>query len=145
MNPEEVPAGPLVVDTDVFSWLAWRRGRHEEFGALVQGHVLAVSFATVGELYAGAVNAGWGERRLRALEQVLGRYVILPATRAVTEQWGTLSARFRRRLQGEGVNDLWIAACALAQPEPLPVVTGNTNDFGTIASESPLTIVHPDL
>lgn len=44
MNPDDVPAGPLVVDTDVFSWLAWRRERHEEFGALVEGHVLAVSF-----------------------------------------------------------------------------------------------------
>jgi len=119
--------------------------RHEEFGALLQGHVLAVSFATVGDLYYGAVNAAWGERRLRALEQVLSRYVILPATRAVTEKWGSLYARFKGRLQGEGINDLWIAACAPAQPEPLPIVTGNITDFGTIASEFPLTIVHPDL
>lgn len=62
----------------------------------------------------------------------------------MTEKWGALYSRFKGRLQGEGVNDLWIAACPLAQPEPLPVVTGNTNDFGTIASEFPLTIVHPD-
>lgn len=145
MNPEEVPAGPLVVDTDVFSWLAWRRGRHEEFASLVQGHVLTVAFATVGELYHGAMRAKWGERRLRALEEILSRYVVLPATHAVTKEWGALYARFKGRLQEDGVNDLWIAACALAQPDPLPVVTGNINDFRTIASEFPLTVVHPDL
>jgi len=38
---------------------------------------------------------------------------------------------------------MWVAACCLVHG--LPLVTGNLNDFGTIAAEFPLTLVHPDL
>ncbi len=69
MRPEEVPPGPLLVDTDVFSWITWRRGRFAEFDVLVEGHLLALSFATVAELRAGALSASWGKRRRRALER----------------------------------------------------------------------------
>lgn len=64
MKPEEVPPGPLLVDTDVFSWITWQRGPFREFDALVEGHVLALSFATVAELRAGAIIGKMGSRRL---------------------------------------------------------------------------------
>lgn len=71
MTPEDVPGGPLCVDTDVFSFLYGRRGRHTEFRSLVEGHLLVVSFATVGELRAGAMRAGWAEARRQQLDRVL--------------------------------------------------------------------------
>jgi hypothetical protein len=40
---------------------------------------------------------------------------------------------------------LWTAACALAQPRPLPIVTNNLNDFQAIAKHFPLRLVHPDI
>lgn len=67
MKVEDVPDGPLLVDTDVFSWIIWERKRYEEFRALIQGHLLAISFATVGELRSGALKA-FGERRRALLE-----------------------------------------------------------------------------
>jgi hypothetical protein len=36
-----------------------RRDRYQEFDALMRGHLLVVSFATVGELRAGVLKAGW--------------------------------------------------------------------------------------
>lgn len=59
--------------------------------------------------------------------------------------YAPLHARFKGRLKDGGENDMWTVACALAQPEPVPVVTNNLGDFQTIAGEFDLTIVHPDL
>ena len=61
---------------------------------------------------------------------------------AVTRTWAELSRHFKDQL---GVNDLWIAACALAQPEPLPLVTTDLSDFLPVASKFPLLLIHPDL
>jgi hypothetical protein len=44
-----------LVDTDVFSWITWQRGRFREFDDLVERHILALSFATVAELRAGVL------------------------------------------------------------------------------------------
>ena len=142
MKPQDVPPGPLLVDTDVFSWIAFQRGRHQEFGQLVQGHILTVSFSTAGELWAGAERANWGEARRRTLEDILRRYVVLPATDAVVRQWGRLHAQFKDQL---GANDMWTAACALAQNDPLPIVTGNLKHFRPISAAFPITLIHPDL
>lgn len=144
MKPEEVPPGPLLLDTDVFSWITWQRGRSAAFDPLVKGHVLALSFASVGELRAGPLASGWGEKRRRALENRIAQYVVLPATDSVTRQFAEIYARLRDQLKGGGVNDMWIAATALAQPTPPPIVTGNLSDFERIATEFPLVVVHPD-
>jgi predicted nucleic acid-binding protein len=150
VSPEDVPDGPLCVDSDVFSWVYGQQQRYREFNALIRGHLLVVSFATVGELRAGAMRAQWDESRRQRLEQILREsYIVLTATDAVVTKYAELHVRFRGRLRDRlkngNENDLWTAACALAQPEPVPIITNNLNDFQTIANEFPLTIVHPDL
>ena len=75
MTPDDVPPGPIVVDTDVVSWVAWRRGRYLEFESFLTNRVVALSFATVGELYMGAERAGWGTERRAALDLVIRRRV----------------------------------------------------------------------
>jgi len=52
MSPEDVPAGPLLVDTDVVSFWVTGHGNGEAFKPLTHGHELAISFATWGELLA---------------------------------------------------------------------------------------------
>lgn len=146
MRPEEVPPGSLLVDTDVFSWITWQSGRHAEFAPLVAGHVLALSFATIAELRAGMIIGGFGERRRRTLEERIARHTVaLTATDAVTDCFAKIYARLRGQLKDGGINDMWIAATALAQPVPPPVVTGNRSDFERIAAKFPLVIVHPDV
>lgn len=146
MRAAEVPAGPLVVDTDVFSYLRAGRGRHAEFAALLAGHVLTVSFATYGEALAGGYSAHLGERRMDALRATLGGFVVLPYSAAVVEAWAPLHAKLSGQLHRGGANDLWTAACALVQSPPLPVVTNNLHDFTAIAAAHPeLQLIHPDL
>ncbi len=144
MRREDVPPGPLLIDTDVFSWITWQRGRFREFDDLVEGHILALSFATVAELRAGVLIGEWGENRRRALEERIAQYVVLTATDAVTQRFAQIYARFRDQLKGDGINDMWVAATALAQPDQTPIVTGNRSDFERIATTFPLVIVHPD-
>ncbi len=105
-------------------------------------HVLVLSFATIAELRYGALKVGWGPEKTRALEQKIERYLVVTATDAATRKWAELNRAFKDQL---GVNDLWIAACALAQPEPLPLVTTDLSDFQQIASKFPLRLIHPDL
>lgn len=126
MKASDVPSGPLLVDTDFVSLLMTAKAPYEAFAELVRGHVLAVSFVTVGELLAGAFAARWGQRRLDELEDRLRSYVVVPSAEAVARWWGKLSARFRDQI---GVNDLWIAASALAQVDVLPLVTNNLRSF----------------
>ncbi len=102
MRPKEVPPGPLLVDTDVFSWVTWQRGRSAEFEPLVEGHVLALSFASIGELRAGPLAQGWGEKRRQALEERIAQYVVLAATDAVTWRFAEIYARLRDQLKGWG-------------------------------------------
>jgi predicted nucleic acid-binding protein len=103
-----------------------------------------MSFATVGELRAGYRISGVGAKRTAALNAALARFVVLMPNADVVEQWAALYARFRDRLKGGGVNDMWTAACALSYG--MPVVTDDLTDFGLMASEFPdLRLIHPDL
>jgi predicted nucleic acid-binding protein len=146
VKPDDVPSGPLALDTDVFSFLHMRKDRHGEFAPLVAGHELALPFPVVGELRVLPLKAGskWGAKRTAELEVAIGRCVVIPVTDTITRQWAALYSRFHSRLQSGGVNDMWIAACCLVHG--LPLATGNINDFGTIVAEFPsLRLVHPDL
>jgi predicted nucleic acid-binding protein len=134
----------LAVDTDVFSFLHLKRGRHAEFGALLAGHRLAMPFPVVGELKVGAIRARVGLRKRGALEASIAACVVIPADARVVDQWAELHARFLGRLKDGGINDLWIAACCLVHR--LPLATNNLSDFQRIAAEfSDLVLVHPDL
>jgi predicted nucleic acid-binding protein len=148
VSPDEVPEGLLLVDTNVFSWIAWRRYPYERYLPLVQGHELALSFVTVAELRYGAIkNDDWGLDRKNRLETIIRSYdAILPASDAVCDLWAQIYLKCRGKLSGpgQGINDMWIAACALAQPEPVPLVTDNVRDFGVIAAAFPLVLVYPD-
>lgn len=147
MKPSDVPAGPLLVDTNVASFLYLQKpnSRWEEFAALLAGHVLYLSFATVGEMLVMAHRSSWGEPRRRDLITHIRRYNVMKFDIAVTQAWAEMSAKLKGHLKGEGVNDLWTAACARAQTPAMPIVTDDLTDFGTISNEFPLTLIHPDL
>ncbi len=148
MTPVEVPAGPLLVDTDVFSFILLRKRNWEQFAALIDGHERLLSFATVGELYAAPEAAGstWGPEKRAQLDIQVRQHIILTATEPVARVYGQLHARFRGQFKDGGHNDMWIAACALAQPSPPPLVTNNLGDFQKIAAAfSGLRLVHPAL
>ena len=50
---------------------------------------------------------------------------------------------FRDHLKKDGLNDMWTAACVLAEEPPLPIATNNLADFELLASWRSFPIVHP--
>jgi predicted nucleic acid-binding protein len=127
MNAADVPTGPLLVDTDVFSIWYRRSNRHDEFGNLAEGHSPRVSAELAGRI----------RRALRL-------FVVLPFDDGVVERWAEIANPLRDVMKGKGVNDLWTAACALSYG--LPLMTNNLGDFRKVSAAFPtLVLIHPDL
>ena len=146
MTPEDVPDGPVLVDTDVATWLLTDAEQAQPWKPLLGGHVLVLSFANVGELLALPVAKRWQERRTQAwTDAVRNRFVVLPFTIAVAQRWAPLHVRYRGHLHQGGANDLWVAASALSAEPNLPLATNNLADFQHVAADAPLRLVHPSL
>jgi predicted nucleic acid-binding protein len=131
--------GLLLLDTTVLTYLTDPKNPKPEWDSVVQGQTLVLSFVTVGEILHGTLAAGWAKKRIEDVEARLRAYPVIPGTIGVARAFAELRRRFWTQI---GDNDLWIAACALSQPEPLPLATGDS-DFDAIAGEFPLTLVRP--
>ena len=134
-----MPTNGLLVDTDVLSYIAWKRPQAQSFLPLVEGKLLAISFVTVGEMYFGAAKRGWGELRTSKMEKILRRYTTIPGTYNVAQRYGQVKRAFRDQV---GENDMWIAATALAHR--MPVVTNNLKHFEPMGERLGFGLVHPD-
>ena len=146
MTPDDVPEGPLLVDTDVVSF--WTAGSPlgSKFSTLVAGRELAISFATYGELLANGYRNRWGQSRIKRLQTHLHRLVVIPYNESIVVTWAQMHAKLSGHLHKGGTNDLWTAACAISIKPCMPIVTNNLTDFRAISTEFPrLQIVHPDL
>ncbi len=146
MTPDDVPAGPLLIDTDVATWLLTGVAQAEPWRPLLRGHLLTLSFVNVGELLALAISRSWGTKHTARWSEAIRRnFVVLPFSVAVTEQWAPLHVKYRGHMQRGGANDLWVAASALSADPQLPLATNNLSDFTKVAADQPLRLVHPDL
>ena len=130
------PAARGLLDTSVF--IAGQSGRRLDVERL-PGEV-AVSAVTVAELHVGVLAARDVDTRARRLAtlEAIGDVEVLAVDEAVAAAWARLRvhlAEARRRLN---VNDLWIAATALAND--IPVVTQD-DDFGPVDGVAGLTVV----
>jgi toxin FitB len=116
----------IVLDTDVASSIV--RGRPTVPVARALGpHVLCVTFVTVAELTEWGINRSWGRQTLAGIETWLARVPKLWSDEAISRTWGRLSAETRRAGRPRPINDMWIAACCIA--EGLPLATLNTKDY----------------
>ncbi len=120
-----------MLDTDVVSRLM-RDTLPAAVAQRIEGHTPCVTFVTAGELLRGAMHAGWGTRRVSALERWLERVVVIPADRAVARRWGELTGAALRARAPLPANDAWIAACCLTHDTPL--ATLNARHFAGIDS-----------
>ena len=150
MTPAGISAAAVLVDTDVVSWLALGEGRTEEFGKLLVGHELFISFVTAAEIRTFLTMNVLPEDGQAALAAALNDYTVLDVNLAdVISEWAKLRSATARSTTPDDrerrQNDTWIAACALSRPSPLPVVTGNLRDFQILADASELMLIHPDL
>ncbi|PYC80496.1 VapC toxin family PIN domain ribonuclease [Streptomyces tateyamensis] len=120
----------VVVDTDVFSRLL--QGTDiDGYQAHLSGTIPTLSFTTVAEVYFGASKAGWGERKVAALEEAIRRYLVAPYDTEMARLWGKLKSQAQSLGHPLGQvnqnNDLWIAATSIYYDAPL--LTGNGRHF----------------
>ena len=140
ISPANITQDRIVVDTDVVSYIFRDDERAKFFEQYFVHRSLAVSFATVGELYYGAFKADWPPRSITRLETALKNYVVLPYDVEVARHWGRIRAEHQKQGHDIGFNDCWIAATALKYGCAL--ATNNLKDF---ECTSGLTIISPGL
>jgi tRNA(fMet)-specific endonuclease VapC len=121
----------ILLDTDVFSFLMKGTDtRAELYKPHVRGKTIALSFVTVGELFAWGVRKNWGAKRFADLEQRIKAAVVVPFDLDLCRQFGQLKAELLKIGNPVAANDLWIAACALRHS--IPLVTHNAKHFTKI-------------
>jgi predicted nucleic acid-binding protein len=128
----------VLLDTDVFSFLLKGREQAELYRKHVEGRMIALTFVTVGELYAGMIKAKWMQASVIQCEQRIKATVVLPYDVGVCKAY----AEIKNELRHDPIapNDLWIASCA--RRYSVPLVTHNRNHFDrvrnlTVISEAP--------
>lgn len=122
-----IGATKIVLDTCIVSYLMKGGQLAEAYAPHIQGRLLAISFITVGEMYFGAENNNWGDRKRRELETTLGNFIVIPYDREIARCYGRLFAKRQHNGRPIAFNDAWIAACAVRHAVPL--VTHDHNDF----------------
>jgi predicted nucleic acid-binding protein len=125
-----------LLDTSVFIAL--------ETGRSIQSDFLpdesAISPVTIGELQAGVLAASDTDVRARRLAtlETLSDIEILAVDEAVAASWALLRVHLAESGRRLNVNDLWIAATALAHQ--IPVVTQD-DDFGPVDGVGGLSVI----
>lgn len=121
---------PVLVDSDVFSFLF----KEDSRGALYRGEVeerhVCLSCMSVAELRRWAIGSRWGARRCAALEAAISRYSVLIPDDETVSRWAAVTAHRVRLGRPIGCGDCWIAAGAIRHA--LPLVTHNAADFADI-------------
>lgn len=125
-------AAKRILDTNIVSYLMKGGPLAETYAPHVQGKLLAIAFITVGEMYFGAENKNWGEKKRKELEMRLRNFVVIPYDHEIARCYGRLMAERKRNGQPVAPNDAWIAACAVRHA--VPPITHNAKDFEDITS-----------
>jgi tRNA(fMet)-specific endonuclease VapC len=121
----------ILVDTDVFSFLMKGTDtRAELYKPHVKGKTIALSFVTVGELFAWGVGRNWGSKKFADLEQRIKTAVVVPYDLDLCREFGRVKAELLKTGNPVAANDLWIAACALRHS--IPLLTHNAKHFAKI-------------
>jgi predicted nucleic acid-binding protein len=125
-----------VLDTSVF--IANETGRPLDEAAMPEE--VATTVITLAELNAGVLAAGSAEIRARRLAtlDVVADMVALPVDEDAARVWARLRVHLAETGRRMGVNDLWIAAIAVARG--LPVITQD-DDFAALEGASGFAVI----
>jgi predicted nucleic acid-binding protein len=125
-----------LLDTSVF--IAGESGRQLDVERLPSE--VAVTAVTVAELHVGVLAARDVDNRALRLAtlEAIGDVEVLAVDEAVAAAWARLRVHLAEARRRINVNDLWIAATALAHE--LPVVTQD-DDFGPVDGVAGLAVV----
>lgn len=125
-----MPPPPVLVDTNVISYIRRNDSRGEEYRRMIEQFQRHLSVVSVGELKFGAYKAGWSARRTADLMRVIDAYIIVDIDADTADLWARVRATAEAMGRPIPVADAWIAASALALNCPL--VTHNPRDFSAV-------------
>jgi tRNA(fMet)-specific endonuclease VapC len=115
---------PLVVDTDVVSFLYKRDTRAKLYERHLNDPPFIVSFMSLAELRRWTLERNWGPSRRQELEDYLARYLVLHSDDLLCDWWAKAMGSARLRGRPIGAADAWIAATALLLDVPLVTHNG---------------------
>ena len=118
---------PVVLDTDVVSFLFKSDTRAQRYLPLLQDRQWFISFMTEAELEQWALLANWSEKRVDWLRLFLSRFVVVPSSHDLVLKWAEAMVAARRNGRRIETADAWIAATALLYDVPL--LTHNKADY----------------
>jgi predicted nucleic acid-binding protein len=118
---------PVVVDTDVISFLFKSHSLAPAYQNLLAGRPLAVSLISLAEIEYGMEIKSWGVARRNLMHRFLARFTLLrpDAERAVL--WARIKSACEKRGRPITFADAWIAAAAVQLNVPL--ATHNAGDY----------------
>jgi len=88
----------LLLDTNIVSYIMKGTPEAERYKPYLQGKTLAISFITVGELWAGATYQGWGLEKRKQLESTLRNFVVIPYDFEIAKCYGEIVAQRKKRV-----------------------------------------------
>ena len=118
---------PVVLDTDVVSFLFKSDTRAQTYLPLLQDRQWFISFMTEAELEQWALLANWSEKRVDWLRLFLSHFVVVPSSHDLVLKWAEAMVGARRNGRRIETADAWIAATALLYDVPL--LTHNKADY----------------
>jgi predicted nucleic acid-binding protein len=89
---------PVVVDTDVASYIFKWHPSGQRYLDVMRGSELILSFMSVAEMRMGAISAGWGIRRRELLEQFIASFRVVYADDALCTSWAHFAPVQGRRV-----------------------------------------------
>ena len=120
---------PIVLDTDVVSFLFKADTRVQIYLPQLQDRQWFISFMTEAELEQWDLLANWSEKRVVWLRLFLSRFVVVPSSHDLVLKWAEAMVAARRNGRRIETADAWIAATALLYDAPL-LTHNKADDLG---------------
>jgi predicted nucleic acid-binding protein len=118
---------PVVVDTDVVSFLFKNDSRAQLYLPPMRNRDLLVSFMTEAELEQWILLANWGADRVRRFRIFMTGFASVPSSRDLILRWAEVMVAARANGRRMEAADAWIAATALLYGATL--LTHNPKDY----------------
>jgi predicted nucleic acid-binding protein len=118
---------PVVLDTDVVSFLFKDDSRALAYLKHLHDRELVISFMTEAELEKWVLLANWHQKRIDWLRIFLKRFVVVPSSGDLVLKWAQVMVSARRAGRRLESADGWIAATAALYEAPL--ITHNVGDY----------------
>ena len=122
---------PVVIDTDVVSFLFKNDSRAQSYFRHLSDRQWLISFMTEAELEQWALLSNWQAKRMEWLRVFMGRFAVVPSSRDLVVKWAEVMVAARRSGRRLETADAWIAATAALYDAPL--ITHNANDYLGVA------------